>query len=91
MKKFIISLVLLMVVLGGIATIEYNRNNPKELSDTELVEKYLVDIQHEDFDKVEIVEENTDDEYISYIAWNDGELADVAMFNREYYANKLTK
>lgn len=90
MKKFIISLVLLMVVLGGIVTINYN-NSPKELTDTELVERYLIEYDDADFDRIEINDRDKDEELISYIAWNGEELAAIGGFNRSYYTYKLTK
>ena len=90
MKKFIISLVLLMIVLGGIVTINYN-NSPKELTDTELVERYLIEYDDADFDRIEINDRDGDEEFISYIAWNGEELAAIGGFNRSYYTYKLTK
>lgn len=90
MKKFIISLVLLMVVLGGIVTINYN-NSPKELTDTELVERYLIEYDDADFDRIEINDRDEDEELISYIAWNGEELAAIGAIDRSYYTYKLIK
>lgn len=90
MKKFIISLVLLMVVLGGIVTINYN-NSPKELTDTELVERYLIEYDDADFDRIEINDRDGDDDLISYIAWNGEEFTAIGAINRSYYTYKLTK
>ena len=90
MKKFIISLVLLMVVLGGIVTIN-KFNDTKELTDTELVEKYLVEYDDKDFDRIEINDEGTDEEYVQYIAWNGDDLAAIGMINRDYYTYVLTR
>lgn len=88
MKKFIIGMVLMvMVTVGLAATISVDKN--KALTDGELVERYLIEEEGLEIDRVEL--EPTEDEYINYIAYNDGKVILGGSIDRGYAEHCVLK
>lgn len=85
MRKFIISLAVLMVLLVAAPTISVDKH--KALSDGELVERYLIEGRGKEFDKVEL--EPGYDGMISYIAFKEDTVTAVGSVRRSYAENVI--
>lgn len=85
MKKFIISVVVLMVLAGLLAAFNSDSNESKAWTDEELMEEYLI-INDKDFDDLKITESESDN-CVDYICYKEGKVSGFGTVSRGYAKN----